>query len=52
MVMPYDTMTTDARGLFLPQGLSWISNYIYHKVWDEITHLQTSMVQPLKFGNG
>ena len=33
---------------------AWISNYIHHKVWDKITysHSHTSIVQPLKFGNG
>ena len=30
----------------------WISNYIYYKIWDEITHPpQTSTAEPLKFGN-
>ena len=32
---------------------AWISNYIHHKVWDEITYrLQTSTFTPLKFWNG
>ena len=49
------TMTTrvpfyEHKFTFIP---AWISNYIHHKVWDEITYpFPTSTVQPLKFGNG
>ena len=32
---------------------AWISNYIDYKVWVELLiYSQTSMVAPLKFGNG
>ena len=42
---------------FMQTGLTlipaWISNYIDYKVWDELLiYSQTSMVAPLKFGNG
>ena len=32
---------------------AWISNYLDYKVWDKLLiYSQTSMVAPLKFGNG
>ena len=45
------------RSPFYKHGLTlvpvWINNYIHYKVWDEITYVsQTSVMQPLKFGNG
>ena len=33
--------------------MAWVSNCIYYKLWDKLLiHSQTSMAQPLKFGNG
>ena len=33
--------------------ITWISNFVHCKVWEEITYpFHTSTVQPLKFGNG
>ena len=32
----------------LPYIPTWISNYIYYEMWDEITY----PLQPLKFDNG
>ena len=32
---------------------AWVSNYVHYNVWDEIIYpFPTSMVKPLKFGNG
>ena len=54
---PVFSLVIAILGLFYLQELTlipaWISNYIHDKMWMKLhINFQTSMVQPLKFGNG